>query len=113
MGGTFLYSRKLCLQTDILRFFLKRFEHFLKSIFKDSVGGSWVDAGKYEIADEAGGAILNMRKWSDSIKPGMTLSMAMILWKQQVSGNRLKHTCPSCHSPYNAVKRRDLERVRW
>lgn len=78
----------------------------------DNVGSSWVEAGRYEISTDAG-ATLNTQNWSDNIRPGMTLSMSMILHEREFAGSIQANTCPSCLTPYKGVRKRDLELVRW
>lgn len=91
---------------------IKRFQEVLKLNFKDSIGSSWVDAGRYEIANEAMGTVLTAKDWEDIIEPGMTLSMAMLLRKRNVA-DTTGHNCPSGDWPYNGAAGKDLERVRW
>ncbi|KAL0635228.1 hypothetical protein Q9L58_005874, partial [Maublancomyces gigas] len=88
------------------------FEDFLKFNFNRSFGKSWVEAGRYKIRDETagGGGILTAKEWNNSIKAGMTVSMAMVLRKQVVA-NETEHNCPACNSPYTGPKSNDLERV--
>lgn len=73
-----------------------------------------MEAGRYKIRDETagGGGVLNAKEWNNSIKAGMTVSMAMILRKQVVA-NKTEHNCPACNSLYTGPKSNDLERVQW
>lgn len=91
---------------------LQGFVDFLAFSFKNSVGKSWVEAGRFKITDEGGGNILSEKEWKDSIKPGMTLSMAMVLRKRD-DPDTTEHNCPACEMTYTGEKTKDLERVKW
>lgn len=73
-----------------------------------------MEAGRYKIRDETAGrgGILTAKEWNNRIKPGMTVSMAMVL-RKQVLANKTEHNCPACNSPYTGPKSNDLERVQW
>lgn len=95
---------------DFMR--LKGFEDFLKYSFKESAGSCWVEAGRYEIVDESGGGVLTSKDWKKNIKPGMRLSMAMVLRKEKAF-DTVGHNCPSCNQEYQGPKTQDLQRVQW
>lgn len=84
----------------------------MKFSFNRSVGKSWVNAGRYQITNESGGGILTAKDWKDTIKAGMTVSMAMVL-RKDADFATTEHDCPSCKSPYHGSKSKDLERVQW
>lgn len=64
------------------------------------------------ITDEStGGVILTKAEWKNRIRPGMKLSMAMVVKKPRT--NTVQHTCPSCQLTYTGIKTKDLERVKW
>lgn len=89
---------------------LQRFEEFLAFSFRGSVGSSWVKAGRYRITDEAAGEPLKAHEWKDKIKPGMVLSMTMVLRKPRAGPH---HRCPSCEMEYVGAPTTELKRVRW
>lgn len=70
-----------------------------------------MEAGKYNITDETDGTILTAAEWKARIKPGMKLSMAMVLEKQAF--NKREHSCPACDLEYIGAKTGDLARVKW
>lgn len=87
----------------------QRFEEFLTFSFRQSVGSAWVKAGRYKITDEGAGDVLSAPEWKNRIKPGMVLSMAMVLRKRSSAA----HNCPTCGMAQDGEGTRDLKRVRW
>lgn len=82
--------------------------------FRDSAGQKWAEAGKYVISHETGpGRIIDAGEWSTYLKPGMTVSMAMVLQQLQVTF-RPNHGCPSCERPIPmGTTCQDRGRVQW
>lgn len=79
----------------------------------DKVESSWVEAGRFEISNEAGGAIMNSGNWNNSIRSEMILSMAIILRTRQDGTRSYEHACPSCQSPYEGSRSGGVQRVQW
>lgn len=90
----------------------QRFQEFLAFSFRLSVGSSWVKDGRYTITDEGAGDILIARAWKSRIKPGMVLSMAMVVRKPHGRSSPA-HNCPACGMAHGGEETMDLKRVRW
>lgn len=67
-------------------------------------------AGRYRITDEASGTPFTALEWNDNIKPGMVLSIAMVLRKPHAGP---EHRCLACDMGYVGETTRELQRVRW
>ncbi|KAI5847032.1 hypothetical protein DFP73DRAFT_361849 [Morchella snyderi] len=92
------------------------FQNMVQTCFKaKSAGRSFVERGEYDIINEENGALLRVENWT--VRPGMTLSMAIILRKSIKKGKH-DYRCPSCKSQYTrpagaaASYVYNLERVR-
>lgn len=84
----------------------------LRVTFRQSAGRSWVDAGQYELMDERTGGVLTAEEWTSSVKPGMLLSMAMVI-RIRGSSEAEKQRCPSCECRLDEVQTSNDSRVTW
>ncbi|RPB07441.1 hypothetical protein P167DRAFT_404274 [Morchella conica CCBAS932] len=89
------------------------FQNMVQTCFKaNSAGKSFVERGEYDIINEENGALLRVEDWT--VRPGMTLSMAIILRKSIKKGEN-DYRCPACKTQYTrpvgTAAGYDLERV--
>lgn len=64
------------------------------------------------ITDEGAGDLLTACAWKSRIKPGMVLSMAMVLRKPHARSSPA-HNCPTCGMAHGGEETTDLKGVRW
>ncbi|KAI5839119.1 hypothetical protein DFP73DRAFT_221937 [Morchella snyderi] len=90
------------------------FRSLVQMGFKESAGKSFVERGEYDIINEESGALLKMEEWGNIIKPGILLSMAIVIRKQMEKGKN-DHRCPGCQTRYTGSVGigNELERVKW
>jgi hypothetical protein len=70
------------------------FHGFLELIFENQRGYAKIMQREYNIADEDGeGTLITEDDWAERIKPGMTISMSMILRKSSAP----ERACPRCN----------------
>ncbi|KAH8145020.1 uncharacterized protein LAJ45_10930 [Morchella importuna] len=75
----------------------EQFYGHLKLSFLSLPGERWVNDGRFEIYDEQNKLALSSEQWNTAIKPGMVISMTMLLHvpsKEHQEGER----CPFCQS---------------
>jgi hypothetical protein len=85
--------------------------------FKESAGRSFVERGEYDIVNEESGALMRMEDWHKNIRPGILLSMAIVVRKNIEKGEKGEngYRCPACKTEYTGSVGTgyQLERVNW
>jgi hypothetical protein len=71
------------------------FHDFLAVIFKDQRGYAKIMQREYNLAEEdGGGTLITADNWAELIKPGMKISLSMILRKSSAP----ERACPRCNN---------------
>ncbi|KAI5843792.1 hypothetical protein DFP73DRAFT_631909 [Morchella snyderi] len=104
MDEMVIFSAAFCLDLESL--------HTMIGLrFKQSKVASWMEQRRYEITNEATGARLGSDVHGNIVKPGMRLSMAMLLFLEKKSTEEAQHECPRCGKGYEGGTSGVLERV--
>ncbi|KAI5847033.1 hypothetical protein DFP73DRAFT_362752 [Morchella snyderi] len=77
----------------------EKFRTLMQMQYSASAGRSFVERGEYDIINEESGALLGVQDWRKTIKPGMLLSMAIVL-REETEKDENDYTCPVCKTQY-------------
>ncbi|KAH0608790.1 uncharacterized protein H6S33_001018 [Morchella sextelata] len=92
LNGQRLLPWELCLKWE-------DFRSLIQMSFKESAGKSFVERGEYDIVNEESGALMRMEDWRNNIRPGILLSMAIVVRKKIEKGEN-DYRCPACKTEY-------------